>query len=116
MNIELIQNTHEWLEFRRKKIGASDAPVILEVSPWKTPYQLWIEKTSGTPSITTHHQKRGLELEELARQTFEKKTGTIMFPKVVLHPSFDWMMASLDGIDIDGNRSRHQPGGVEAVG
>ena len=102
MNIELIQNTHEWLEFRRKKIGASDAPVILEVSPWKTPYQLWIEKTSGTPSITTHHQKRGLELEELARQTFEKKTGTIMFPKVVLHPSFDWMMASLDGIDIDG--------------
>ncbi len=26
-----------------------------------------------------------------------------MFPKVVLHPAHDWMMASLDGIDLDGN-------------
>ena len=44
MNIELTQNTPEWLEFRRKKIGASDAPIILEVSTWKTPYQLWLVK------------------------------------------------------------------------
>lgn len=102
MNPELIQNTSEWREFRRKKIGASDAPIILEVSPWKTPYQLWLEKTSGVLPTTSTHQKRGLELEELARQTFEKKTGMIMFPKVMLHPTFDWMMASLDGIDIDG--------------
>lgn len=102
MNSELIQNTPEWLEFRRKKIGASDAPIILEVSPWKTPYQLWLEKTSGVLPATSARQKRGVELEELARQTFEKKTGMIMFPKVILHPTFDWMMASLDGIDIDG--------------
>jgi putative phage-type endonuclease len=102
MNAELTQNTPEWLEFRRKKIGASDAPIILEVSPWKTPYQLWLEKTSGSLPPSTVRQKRGLELEELARQVFEKKTGMIMFPKVVLHPSLDWMMASLDGIDIDG--------------
>lgn len=102
MSAELTQNTPEWLEFRRKKIGASDAPIILEVSPWKTPYQLWLEKTSGVLPITSSRQKRGLELEELARQAFEKKTGMIMFPKVMLHPTFDWMMASLDGIDIDG--------------
>lgn len=102
MNAELTQNTPEWLEFRRRKIGASDAPIILGVSPWKTPYQLWLEKTSGVASTATARQKRGLELEELARQTFEKKTGMIMFPKVVLHPTFDWMMASLDGIDMDG--------------
>lgn len=74
----------------------------MEVSPWKTPYQLWLEKTSGELPAISAYQKRGMELEELARQTFEKKTGIIMFPKVVLHPTFDWMMASLDGIDIDG--------------
>lgn len=102
MNAELIQNTPEWLEFRRKKIGASDAPVIMEVSPWKTPYQLWLEKTGTSNSSTTPHQQRGHDLEETARQVFEKRTGMIMFPKVMLHPSFDWMMASLDGIDIDG--------------
>lgn len=101
MDAGLIQNTSEWLEFRRKKIGASDAPIILEVSPWKTPYQLWLEKTSGELPAISAYQKRGMELEELARQVFEKKTGMIMFPKVVLHPIFDWMMASLDGMDID---------------
>jgi YqaJ-like viral recombinase domain len=47
-------------------------------------------------------QRRGLELEETARKAFEKKTGMILFPKVMLHPSLDWMMASLDGIDLDG--------------
>ncbi len=102
MHSELIQNTPEWHEFRRQKIGASDAPIIMEVSPWKTPYQLWLEKTTGTLSPIAPQQRRGLELEEMARCAFEKQTGRVMFPKVVLHPSFDWMMASLDGIDIDG--------------
>jgi putative phage-type endonuclease len=101
MTTELIQNTPEWLEMRRKRIGASDAPVIMEMSPWKTPYQLWIEKTTGITSSTAPQQKRGLELEEMARRAFEQKTGMIMFPKVMFHPSLDWMMASLDGIDID---------------
>lgn len=103
MNKKLIQNTPEWHEFRRKKIGASDASIIMEVSPWKTPYQLWMEKTTGANSPIAPQQRRGIELEEVARQSFEKKIGTIMFPKVILHPSFDWMMASLDGIDLDGN-------------
>lgn len=103
MTSQLIQNTPEWHAFRRKRIGASDAPVIMRISPWKTPYQLWIEKTSGIESSATPQQKRGLELEEAARQAFEKMTGMIMFPKVVLHPTHDWMMASLDGIDLDGN-------------
>jgi predicted phage-related endonuclease len=40
------QQTPEWLEFRKNKIGASDAPIIMETSPWKTPYQLWLEKLS----------------------------------------------------------------------
>lgn len=100
---EFTQNTPEWLELRRKKIGASDAPIILEVSPWKTPYQLWVEKTTGTNSPINSYQKRGHDLEEPARRAFEKKTDIVMFPKVMFHASFPWMMASLDGMDIEGN-------------
>ena len=33
------------IEDRRTFIGGSDAPVILGISPWKTPYELWQEKT-----------------------------------------------------------------------
>jgi len=91
MNREITQNTPEWLELRRKKIGASDAPIILEVSPWKTPYQLWLEKTTGAKSSMSPHQKRGHDLEEPARRAFEKKTGLVMFPKVMLHPSHHWI-------------------------
>lgn len=30
---------------RRKFIGGSDAAAVLGVSPWRTPYQLWLDKT-----------------------------------------------------------------------
>lgn len=42
--LNLLQNTQEWEKFRLQKIGASDAPIIMGVSPWKTPFQLWLEK------------------------------------------------------------------------
>jgi len=29
---------------RKGFIGGSDAPIILGLSPWKSPYQLWLEK------------------------------------------------------------------------
>ena len=44
---ELVQQSEEWLEFRRSRIGASDAPIIMGVSPWKTHYKLWVEKIQG---------------------------------------------------------------------
>ena len=35
------QNSPEWHEWRRKGIGSSDAPAVMKVSPWMTPYMLW---------------------------------------------------------------------------
>ena len=35
----------EWLEERRKGIGGSDVAAVMGLSPWKTPAQLWMEKT-----------------------------------------------------------------------
>ena len=35
----------DWLEFRRQGIGASDAPIILGLSSWKSPFGLYAEKT-----------------------------------------------------------------------
>src|SRR5689334_6309347 len=98
----LLQNTSEWLEMRRNKIGASDAPVIMGVSPWKTPFQLWEEKLGiGKEKETTASMRRGIDMEEEARQKFEELTGHIVFPKVMFHPDYEYLMASLDGIDMD---------------
>lgn len=95
------QGTTEWLEYRRNKIGASDAPVIMEVSPWKTPYQLWLEKCGAIEPHVNKSMKRGSVMEQEARNQFSNYIGVEVFPSVETHEHHDWMIASLDGRDID---------------
>jgi putative phage-type endonuclease len=97
------QNTPEWLEMRRSKIGASDAAIILGISPWKTPFELWEEKVLGKEQEQSGAMARGHAMEEEARYFFERETSLNVMPKVVVHPDRDWQMASLDGITFDGS-------------
>lgn len=102
MSAALQQGTPEWLDLRRTKIGASDAPTIMSVSPWMTPYQLWEYKVGlRAPQAENDAMRRGRNMEDTARRQFEKNTGIIVFPAVLFHRDHDWMMASLDGIDIE---------------
>lgn len=101
---KLIQGSIEWLEFRKSKIGASDAPIILRSSPWKTPRRLMEEKLGYiSPPETTPSMRRGIEMEEFARESFEKETSLIMFPKVIINKKRNWQIASMDGITIEGD-------------
>lgn len=98
----LTQNTDAWLELRRRKIGASDAPVIMKVSPWKTPYKLWAEKVGiDNENVITRAMQEGINKEQEARDEFIRLTNIPVAPKVCFHECHDWMMASLDGIDKD---------------
>lgn len=102
----LIQRSPEWHQMRRNKIGSSDAPVIMEVSPWTTPYQLWEEKIMGEKHIPKNPfeaaiKDRGQTLEKIALDKFCELTGLLMVPDVVFHPKHEWMMASLDAIDVE---------------
>lgn len=102
MSSHLIQGSPEWIQMRKNYIGGSDAPVIMDVSPYKTIHQLWEEKlgvTEGT--VENPGTKYGREMEEPARQAYEKFTGNIMAPAVVFHPEKEFMMASLDGLSFD---------------
>lgn len=105
--IDLTQNSPEWLEFRRNKIGASDAPIILGISPFKTPYQLYLDKVEGVRQEQNAAMKRGQNMEAEARESFEKMYEMLymnkikVVPYVVQSECYDWMIASLDGIDIE---------------
>lgn len=100
--MHLKQNSSKWLEWRTKGIGASDAPIILGVSPWKTPYKLWLEKMTGQSDFKGNEAtERGHALEDVARQCAEKQLDTLFFPQCLEHEKFDWMRASLDGINLD---------------
>lgn len=98
----LVQQSTEWLEMRRSKIGASDAPVIMGVSPWMTPRKLWQEKLQMVePRFQNRAMKYGIEKEEEARISFINQTGIDVSPDVLFHKELPFMMASLDGISTD---------------
>jgi len=102
----LVQNSDEWLEWRKGKIGASDAPIIMGVSPWQTPYDLWCQKLSLTkPRQINSAMQRGHDLEDKARALYEYKTGYFVLPQVREHFNIEYMIASLDGITIDGQHA-----------
>lgn len=98
---QLTQKTKAWIDFRRRHICASDAPAILGMSPYKNIDDLYKEKTQGFEQITNPYMQRGLDLEPIALEMFEKETGLILFPCVGVHDSNEWMAASFDGVTID---------------
>jgi putative phage-type endonuclease len=94
----LLQGSAEWLEWRRKGIGSSDAPVVMGVSPWSTRYQLWEDKLGlAKPKETNWAMRRGNELEPKARAWYELTHDLEMPAKTFIHAERPYMLASLDG-------------------
>ena len=63
----LVQGSAEWHQHRRKHRNASETPIILGVSPWQTPYQLWQIKLGLVEQEVTPAMLRGTQLEPQAR-------------------------------------------------
>jgi len=96
------QGSDSWLELRKSKICASEAPIILGISPWKSPLMLWEEKTGRRESgFKSAAMQYGTDMEPVIRSWFEEKEQTWFIPEVVIGSKHDWMLASLDGISAD---------------
>jgi len=94
-----------WLAERRTGIGGSDAAVIVGVSKWRTPYQLWAEKRGDVVEQEDNMDMLiGRALEPEIRQRYADVTGRTVLqpPSIVRHPDLEWMLASLDGVTEDG--------------
>jgi putative phage-type endonuclease len=90
----------EWLSWRELGVGSSDAPVIMNASPWATPFELWARKTGRLlPQAQTEAMRRGLRLEPRARVKFEEKTGLAMPPARLEHPVHRFIRATYDGLN-----------------
>jgi putative phage-type endonuclease len=100
----LHQNTPEWQRWRMQGIGASDAPVIMGETPFRTPKMLWSLKTGRMREEPTGPAaQRGRGLERFARRAYERQAETQMEPLCLVHQEFEWMRASLDGLSFDGS-------------
>lgn len=96
--VELEQNTTEWKQWRSKKIGASDAPIIMGVSPFATPLQLWLQKTGRAAGFSGNWAtERGQLLEPAARSRYELKSDLELPAVTLVHPRYKFLSASLDG-------------------
>ena len=97
--IKLVQGSQAWLEYRRTMRNASETAAVLGVSPWCTPYQLWLLKTCRATTKVTAAMQHGTDTEPAARAAYEAQTGNIMQPLVLQDGPYS---ASLDGMDLDG--------------
>ena len=76
--IELVQGTREWLEWRHKGLGASDASTIMGENRFKSAAQLLQEKRGPAQDFGQNAaMARGTELEprKLADDTSRKRAG-----------------------------------------
>lgn len=94
-------NHSQWLEWRRNGLGASDAPVVMGVSPFKSRDALRKEKLFGiTTQKETPAMRRGKELESEALRFFMGETGVFLEEqKCYEHPERPWMRCTVDGIN-----------------
>jgi putative phage-type endonuclease len=81
-------------------IGGSDMAVILGLSTYKTPYQLYLEKVGeATPTEEeSQYQYWGNQLEGIVRDEFAKRNNvTITTPETLVHPEHDFLRGNVDG-------------------
>ncbi|MCL2187959.1 MAG: YqaJ viral recombinase family protein [Defluviitaleaceae bacterium] len=91
----------DWLELRRTGLGGSDASVVCNINQYKSPIELWMEKTGQYP-----HQEAGeaaywgTQLESLVRSEFNKRTGIEVTPvnEILQSEAYPFMLANLDGV------------------
>lgn len=69
-----------WAE-RRKGIGASEVPALLEASPWQSPMDVWLAKQPDyQPGEDTEAQKNGHRMEPVILSVFSQLSGLRVRP------------------------------------
>lgn len=89
----------EWLKERTKGIGGSDVATVLGLNPYKTPLELWEEKTGKTAGKDAGQAAYwGTVLEDVVAKEFSQRTG-MKIQKVNFMLSKgedDWMRGNID--------------------
>lgn len=89
----------EWLEERRSYIGASDSPIIIGVSPYRSAYELWLEKTGRAESQPDSAVLRfGRRVEQAVAEEYADQTGRRLerFLKVQRHKQYPFIACNPD--------------------
>lgn len=103
--VDIVQRSPGWHDWRKAGLSASDAPVVLGVSPFKTRWRLWAEKCGFAPEENLSgnpHIRRGLEEEDRARRAYEERHGVLLLPLCAESDAQPVVRASFDGLTDEG--------------
>ncbi|MCF3942174.1 YqaJ viral recombinase family protein [Oceanobacillus alkalisoli] len=100
----MVKNTlemtrQEWLWNRKKGLGGSDASAILGFNPWKSAFELYIDKTSDyVEEIDNEAIHWGNVLEDVVAEEFTRRTGKKVRRRnqTFNHPEYSFMIANID--------------------
>jgi putative phage-type endonuclease len=95
--------TEQQLEARRAGLGGSDVAAILGMSPWRTPLDVWLEKTGQAQRPKeTPAMYWGIVLEDTVANEYAKRTGYKIQRrnKILAHKAYPVMRALLDRVII----------------
>ena len=101
----------EFLTARRLGIGGSDIGAIMGLSKWKSPVDVWLDKTGRTePDLEMSEPAYfGIELESFVAAEYSKRSGNKVqrVNQIIKHPQHAWMLANIDrAVVADGSRAR----------
>lgn len=105
--LTLDMSREDWLRERQNGIGGSDSSAILGFNPWKSPFELYIDKTSDTvQEIDNEAIHWGNVLEDVVAEEFTRRTGIKVRRRneIFRHKEHDWMIANIDR-DVVGERA-----------
>ena len=92
----------EWLQVRKGGIGSSDAAAAVGLCPYRSPLELWMEKTGRSPgyqpAAVDDPTYWGTQLEPLVASAYAERTGRKVrkVNAVLQHPTFSFMLANID--------------------
>lgn len=100
MTVKQMENRDAWLKMRMAGIGGSDASIIAGMNRWKSPFQLWQEKTGQVEPEELDDNEYiywGRVLEQAVADRFTELTGKQVHKQGMLrNKEYPWMLANVD--------------------
>ena len=107
----------EWLFARNRGLGGSDILAVLGFSRYRTPWDVWAEKTGvrSWQDEGSESAELGKDLEPWLETQAAKLLGqpvTRAEHRTYAHPEYRWRMCSPDGIVADGRLAEYKTAGL----
>ncbi|WP_124058431.1 YqaJ viral recombinase family protein [Vaginisenegalia massiliensis] len=98
---KIAKDDFEWHALRKQGLGGSDIGAVMGVSPFKSPYHVWVEKRGmiEPEDISDRLQIQiGNELEDLVARIFTQETGLQVQRdnKTYFHKDHPFLLANID--------------------